>query len=86
VALKGDLQISDGTQTTTLPQGQQATQKDSDNPKKQDQPGAIPPAKKNNKKKAAIIIVSAAAAATGGAVAYALISSGSPKTISPITP
>jgi hypothetical protein len=29
VALKGDLQISNGSQTTTLAQGQQATQKDS---------------------------------------------------------
>jgi hypothetical protein len=86
VALKGDLQISDGTQTTTLPQGQQATQKDSNDAKAAQEPGAVPPAKKRKKKKAAIIIVSAAAAATGGAVAYALISSGSPRNVSPITP
>jgi hypothetical protein len=34
VALKGDLQISDGSQTTTLPQGQQTAQKDSDDTQK----------------------------------------------------
>jgi hypothetical protein len=46
VALKGDLRISDGFQTTTLAQGQQATQKDSDETQsKQDQSGATQPSK-----------------------------------------
>jgi len=46
VALKGDLQISDGSRTTTLSQGQQATQKDSNETQsKLDQFGATPPAK-----------------------------------------
>jgi hypothetical protein len=88
LALKGDLQISDGTQTTTLPQGQQATQKDSDD-KTAAAPdsGAIPPVKGRRKKKAAVIILAAGgAAATGGAVAWALSSGGSPRVISPITP
>jgi len=87
VALKGDLRISDGSQTTTLPQGQQATQKDSDDAQaKQDQTGAVPPAKKR-KKKTAIIITAAGAAAAGG-IAWGLeaANAGSPKVVSPVTP
>jgi hypothetical protein len=87
VALKGDLQISDGTQTTTLPQGQQATQQDSDSAQTTpDKAGAVPPAKKK-KKKAAFILLGAGAAGAGvAAFAVANASSGTPRVISPITP
>jgi hypothetical protein len=47
VAIKGDLQISNGSRTTTLSQGQQATQKDSaEAQEKQYQFGVTPSAKK----------------------------------------
>jgi len=86
VALKGDLQVSDGSQTTTVPQGQQTTQKDSDETAQQPVPGAVPPAKKRKKK--AIIILASAGAAGGGAVAaaVALSGAGAPRVISPVTP
>ncbi len=87
IAVKGDLLIGDGTQTTTLPQGQQSTQKDSsDTPAKPDEP--VPPAKKKKKKAAVIVLVAAGAgaAATAAAVAVALNSAGAPRTISPVTP
>jgi len=89
VALKGDLQISDGSQTTTLSQGQQATQKDSDETQsKQDKSGTVArDEKKKKKKKGVIIFVAAsAAAATAGAVALAVQSPPSPPPISTITP
>jgi hypothetical protein len=86
MALKGDLQVSDGSQTTTVPQGQQATQKDSDETAQQPVPGAIPPATKR-KKKAIIIWASAAgAAAAVGATAAVLASAGSPRVISAVAP
>ncbi len=45
VALKGDLKISNGSETTILSQGQQATQKDSDEvSRKQDRSLALPSA------------------------------------------
>jgi hypothetical protein len=86
-ALKGDLQISDGSQTTTLPQGQQSTQKDSDDQTKQDQKGPAPAAK-NNRKKVAIILWTVGGAAAAGGIAWGLeaANSGSPRPISPITP
>lgn len=85
VAIKGDLQVSDGSQTTTLPEGQQTTQKDKDTDQTQDQEGPVPAAK-NNRKKVAIILV-AAGAATAGAVAWVVVAnSGTPRTISPVTP
>jgi hypothetical protein len=87
VALKGDLQISDGSQTTTLPQGQQTTQKDSTYTQTTPaQPGAVPPAKKKKKKAAIIIAVAGGGAAAAIAGAVALASAGTPRTISPITP
>lgn len=88
VALKGDVLVSDGSQTTNLPQGQQATQKDSDETAQQSVPGAVPPAKKK-KKKAIIILASAGGAAgvaAGTAVALSSASAGAPRVISPIAP
>ena len=80
VALKGDLQISDGSWTTTLSEGQQATQKDSDETQsKKDQ------AKKKKRIKPAYIVVAAVgASATAGAVYLALESTST--AISPVTP
>src|SRR5208282_978618 len=73
VAIKGDLQISDGSQTTTLSQGQQATQQDSDETQtKKDQSGTVPKEEKKKKKKISavyIVVAAEAAAATGGAIA-----------------
>jgi hypothetical protein len=88
VAIKGDLQISDGSQTTTLSQGQQATQKDSDETQAQkDQSGTVPEKKKKKKISAVYIVVAAeAAAATAGAIALALASESAPPPISSITP
>jgi len=88
VALKGDLQISDGSQTTTLSQGQQATQEVSDETQsKKDQSGTDPNGKKKKKKKAVyIFVVATAAAATAGAVALAVESAPAPPPISTITP
>jgi hypothetical protein len=86
MALKGDVQVSDGTQTTTVPQGQQTTQKDSPETAQQPAPGAVPPAKKRKKK--AIIIVASVGAAAGAAAATAVVLSnaGAPRVISPVTP
>jgi hypothetical protein len=57
VALKGDLQISNGSETMTLSQGQQAMQKDSDaTQSKQDRSAAMPSAVKRN---AAFILATA---------------------------
>lgn len=86
MALKGDLQVSDGSQTTTVPQGQQTTQKDSNETAQQPAPGAVPPAKKRKKK--AIIILASAGAVGGGAAAaaVALSGAGAPRVISPVTP
>ncbi len=88
VAIKGDLQISDGSQTTTLSQGQQATQTVSDEAQsKKDQSGTDPNGKKKKKKKAIyIFVVASAAAATAGAVALAVESAPAPPPISTITP
>jgi len=89
VAIKGDLQISDGSQTTTLSQGQQATQKDSDETQtKKDQSGTVPKEEKKKKKISAVYIVVAAeaAGATAGAIALALASESAPPPISSITP
>ena len=88
MALKGDLQISDGSQTTTLSQGQQATQKDSDETQSnQDQSkkrsGPAPAAKK---RRTAFIIAAAGAAAVGGVVWGLEAVSGPSRPISPITP
>ncbi|HEY4904617.1 MAG TPA: hypothetical protein VIH89_14180 [Candidatus Sulfotelmatobacter sp.] len=85
-ALKGDLQISDGSQTTTLPQGQQTTQKDSEQSQNKEET-PVPAAKKNRK---GVIILAvaggAAAVAIVAVVASSLASAGTPRSISPITP
>ena len=86
VALKGDLRISDGSETTTLPEGQQATQSD-ETQNNQAKSGTSTADEKRKKKKELIIFVSAAAAAaTAGAVALAVQSAPAPPPISNITP
>jgi hypothetical protein len=85
VALKGDLQISDGAQTTTLAEGQQATQTQEDSDQTQNKQGT--PEEQKKKKKEIIIFVSAiAAAATAGVVALVVESGPAPPPISNITP
>jgi hypothetical protein len=87
LALKGDLQVSNGSQTTTLPQGQQTTQKDSPDQPQTSQPSTPVPAAK--KKRTALILEVAGGAAAAGivaAVALSLNSAGTPRSISPITP
>jgi hypothetical protein len=80
-ALKGDLQVSNGSQTTTLAQGQQTTQKDSE----QTDNKTVPAAKKS-RKGLIILAVAGGAAAVGIGVAIALSSSSTAKVISPVTP
>jgi hypothetical protein len=84
VAVKGDLQVTDGSQTTTLPQGQETTQKDSDQAPAQPQTTPVPAAKK---KKGAIILAVAGVAAAGAIVGVVATSAGgSPRVISPVAP
>lgn len=87
-ALKGDLQLNNGSETTNLSEGQEATQKDSDDGQSKEQPKSpVPAAKKKSKKKAILILASAgAAAATGTVLAVVANSSGTPRVISPVTP
>jgi hypothetical protein len=86
VAVKGDLQITDGSQSTTLPQGQETTQKDSEQTPSQPQTTPVPAAKK---KKGATILAVAGVAAAGaviGVVATSIAGAGNPRAISPVAP
>ena len=97
VALKGDLQISDGSQTTTLSQGQQTTQKDSAESENQ-QTTQKDSAESKKKKKASaataasktpiavyVLVGASGAVAIAGAV-YLAVQSQTAKVISPTTP
>ena len=89
VALKGDLKLSNGTETTTISQGQQATQNDADQngnkddkQKKKKEGGAIPAAS------AFSISDALAVAAIGGMLGYLIYAAVSygPSAISPAEP
>ena len=88
VALKGDLQISNGSVTTTLSEGEQATQQDSDktestNRSEKKQSAPAPAAKKRT---VAFIVAAADAAAVGGLALGMAELAPSSRVISPVTP
>lgn len=87
-ALKGDLRVNNGSETRNLSEGQETTQKDSDDAQSKEQPKSpVPAAKKKSKKKTILILASAgAAAATGTVLVVAANGSGTPRVISPVTP
>lgn len=80
-ARKGDLTITDGTQSTTLPEGQQTTREEDKNRKKRET-GAIPAAGGGILDSKYAIIVGTAA--VGGLTAWALAQGDDP--LSPATP
>ena len=88
VALKGDLQISNGSVTTILSEGQQATQQDSDktqskNESERKQSAPAPAAKKRT----VVFIVAAADAAAVGGLALGMAElAPSSRVISPVAP
>ena len=88
VALKGDLQISNGSATTTLSEGQQSTQQDSDKTqsKNQSEKKHSAPAPAASKRKAVFIVAAADAAAVGGLALGMAELAPSSRVISPIKP
>ena len=88
VALKGDLQISNGSGTTTLSEGQQSTQQDSDKTqsKNQSEKKQSAPAPAAKKRTVAFIVAAADAAAVGGLALGMAELAPSSRVISPVTP
>lgn len=76
MARKGDLSISDGSDTTTLPQGQQTTRDDSATRKKRRSGGAAPAA--GGGILDSPIVIAAGGAAIGALVTWVLLQSSSP--------
>ncbi len=88
LALKGDLQISNGSETTTLSEGQQATQQDSDKTqgKNQSEKKQSPPAPAAKKRTVVFVVAAADAAAVGGLALGMAELAPSSRVISPVTP
>jgi hypothetical protein len=77
VARKGDVSISNGSQTSTLPQGQQTTRQESENRNKKKRPGGAVPAAGGGVLDSPIAI-GVGAAAVGGLVTWVLLQGDEP--------